>query len=342
MSNKNVLLTGITGFLGSHTAIRLLEKGYCVTGTLRDAGRADPIRKVIGQHTTHLDQLVIKEADLNDREVWFRLAEGMDYIQHIASPFPRTLPKDETKLLQEAKQGALNVLEAAAARHVKRVVMTSSTGAVLYGKTEAQLAGTFDETDWTDVNNLSDTTPYFRSKTLAERAAWDFMEKDESGLELTTVLPAAILGPVLEKDFGTSANMVIKMLDRSAPALPGIGFDIIDVRSVADLLILCMESDRSAGERYIASSGYLTFRDMALILKQQFPDRKIPTVQLPNFMVRLFSNIDPTLKPILVDLGVERKLDRSKAVKELQWQPLPAEEAVTSCAKSILDLGIVK
>jgi dihydroflavonol-4-reductase len=341
MNNKRVLLTGITGFLGSHTTIQLLEKGYTVIGTLRDPERAEAIRKVIGQHTVHLDRLSIREADLKEREVWFQLTREVDYVQHIASPFPRTLPKNEQEIVDAARKGSLNILEAAASNGVKRVVMTSSVGAVVYGKDKEQLSQVFDESDWTDAGNRTDTTPYFRSKTLAERAAWEFIEKDRSGLELTTILPGAILGPVLEKDFGTSANLIIKMLDRSAPALPRLGFDIIDVRSVAELLIRAMESPKAAGERYIASSGYLSFKDMAEILKVQFPDRKIPTMQLPNFAVRLFSNFDTTLKPILLDLGVQRKVNRGKAVKELQWQPIPAKEAVTSCAKSVLELGIV-
>jgi dihydroflavonol-4-reductase len=147
---------------------------------------------------------------------------------------------------------------------------------------------------------------------------------------------------VLEEDFGTSANIVIKMLDGSSPALPQLGFDIVDVRSVADLLIRAMEMPQAAGQRYIASSGYYTFKEIATILKQQFPKRKIPLAELPNFIVRFFSNFDSTLKPVLIDLGKKRKVVGTKAVKELDWQPLPAGEAIIACAKSVIEKGIIR
>ncbi|MCO6492555.1 MAG: NAD-dependent epimerase/dehydratase family protein [Phaeodactylibacter sp.] len=204
--NSKALLTGVTGFLGSHTAIQLLNKSYQVVGTLRDMARAEEIRQVIAQHTSNIDKLSFAEADLTDAAVWPDLTKGVDYVLHIASPFPRELPKSEDDLIVPARQGALNVLSAAAKNGVKRVVLTSSTGAILYGKDRANRSGTYDETDWTDVTNRADTTPYFRSKTMAERAAWDFIEKDGSGLELVAICPGAILGPVLEKDFGLTRD----------------------------------------------------------------------------------------------------------------------------------------
>jgi dihydroflavonol-4-reductase len=342
MSSKRVLLTGITGFLGSHTAIRLLEQGYNVVGTLRNADRTKLISEIIGKHTKNLTNLTFAEADLNDSATWIHLTKSIDYILHIASPFPRELPKHENDLILPAKSGTLSILKAASENNVKRVVITSSIAAVVYGKTKNELRKIFDENDWTDESNNKDTTPYFRSKTIAEKEAWNFIEKNRSDLELTTVLPGAILGPVLESDFGTSANMVIKILDGSSPALPKIGFDVVDVRSVSDLLIRAMEMPQAANKRYIASSGYITFKEIALMLKQHYPDRKIPTSELPNFVIRLFSNFDASLKPVLIDLGIKRKIDISKAKNELNWQPLSIHEAVISCAQSIFDTGIVR
>ncbi|PWV54350.1 aldehyde reductase [Chitinophaga sp. S165] len=342
MDNKNVLLTGVTGFLGSHTAIALLERGYKVTGTLRNKERIGPITKIIGRHTTKVQNLELVEADLNDEFVWKELTRDKDYVQHIASPFPRKLPKNEEELIAPAKSGTLNILHASLQNKVKRVVMTSSVAAVAYGKTKDDLKKVFNESVWTDEQNKQDSTPYYRSKTIAEKAAWQLINQTGSELELTTVLPGAILGPVLEDDFGTSANIIIKILDGSSPALPKIGFDIIDVRSVADLLIRAMEMPQAANQRYIASSGYLTFKDIAMILKEHYPHRKIPTSQLSNYLVRLFSNFDTSLKPILLDLGIKRNLDITKAAKELQWHPRSAQEAVLSCAESVIKKGIVK
>ena len=341
MKHKNVLLTGITGFLGAHTAIQLLNKGYNVVGTLRDKKRASDIRAIIGEHVSSINNLTFAEADLNNAVVWSELTKNVDYVQHIASPFPRKLPKNENDLILPAKNGTLNILKSAADNGVKRVVMTSSMAAVVYGKSKDQLSRVFTETDWTDETDKRDTAPYIRSKTIAEKAAWAFMQNNKSGLELTTVLPGAILGPVLEKDFGTSANIVAHILQGQPPALPKIGFDIIDVRSVADLLIKAMESPKAADKRYIASAGYLTFREIALLLSAQYPHRKVPSGELPNFAARLFSVFEPALKPVLLDLGIKRKAYIDKAKSELNWEPLPLKEAVMACAESLFKQKII-
>ncbi|MEO1023471.1 MAG: aldehyde reductase [Bacteroidota bacterium] len=340
--SKTVLLTGVTGFLGSHTAIQLLEKGYQVTGTLRSMNRADSIRAVIAKHTSHVDQLTFVEADLLDREIWKKLMSGVTYVQHIASPFPRTMPKNDDELIEPAIQGTLSVLQAAADQGVKRVVLTSSTGAVVYGKEKSERGGVYSEQDWTNTDQSDDVTPYFKSKTLAEKAAWSFIDEQTHSLELATVCPGAILGPVLESDFGTSANIVIKCMDGSIPALPDIGFDMVDVRSVAELLILAMDRPEAANQRFIGTNGYYSFKEVAGILKAHFPDRKIPQRVLPNFMVRLISNFDATLKPILIDLSVEREAPASKAKNVLGWKPIDNEQAVLACAKSALELGLIK
>ncbi|MBB3842116.1 nucleoside-diphosphate-sugar epimerase [Runella defluvii] len=339
---KKVLVTGITGFLGSHTAIQLLEKGYEVVGTLRSLQRADAIKAVIGQHTANTHLLSFAEADLSNEKVWMLLTKEMDYVQHIASPFPRELPKNDEELIEPAKNGVLNILKAASKNGVKRVVLTSSSSAILYGRAKNDKNVVLDENTWTDVSNLADTTPYFRSKTIAEKAAWEYIKTDKSGLELTTVLPGAILGPVLEEDFGTSANIVIKALDGTMPALPAIGFDMVDVRSVAELLILAMEKPQAAHQRYAGSAGFISFKEVAQLLKTAYPRRRIPSFLLPNFVVQLFSLFDKTLQPILVDLGVERKINNSKAINELGWRPRTNREAVLACAESVLKLGIVQ
>lgn len=339
---KKVLLTGVSGFLGSHTAIQLLEKGYEVTGTLRDLSRAESIKEIIGSRTAKVENLKFEQAELNNIEVWQRLTKGVDFVQHIASPFPRILPKDENDLILPAKNGVLNILHASAANGVKRVVLTSSSSAILYGKPKDKRSGTFDETVWTDVANKADTTPYFRSKTIAEKAAWDFIKKDASGLELATVLPGAILGPVLEDDFGTSANIVLKALDGTMPAIPSIGFDMVDVRSVAELLILAMEKPEAANQRYAGAAGFMKFKDVIDVLRDAYPKRKFPKMVLPDFAVRLFSNFDKTLKPILIDLNTERKLNSMKAQTQLGWKPVPVENAILACAESLFEVGLIK
>jgi dihydroflavonol-4-reductase len=340
---QKVLLTGITGFLGSHTAIQLLNKGYQVIGTMRDLKRADAIKSVIAQHTDKIAHLSFVQASLEQQEVWNEVMQGIDYVQHIASPFPQKLPKNENDLILPAKNGTLHVLWAASAHGVKRVVLTSSSGAILYGKEKDKRSGIYSEKDWTNVENKQDSTPYFRSKTIAEQAAWDFITQDKSGLELVTICPGAILGPVLEQDFGTSANIVIKTMDGSSPAIPQIGFDMIDVRSVAEMHVLAMEAPEAKGERFICSGGFMSFKEVAQILREAYPkNKKIPTRSLPDFMTRLIAIIEPTLKPILIDLSVERRVDNSKARKLLKWQPILNKEAVLACAESLIKLGVLK
>lgn len=339
--HKRVLLTGITGFLGSHTAIQLLNKGYTVVGTLRNKERIAATRKLIAKHTTNIDNLSFKEANLNDDRVWFELTKEVDYIQHIASPFPRNLPKNEDELIIPAKIGTLNILKAANNSYVKRVVMVSSLGSIAYGKTRQELKNTFSEDDWTDIANHHDTTPYYRSKTIAEKAAWEFIQQEKSKLELVTICPGAILGPVIDSDFGTSANIIISLLNGSLPALPKIEFDIIDVRSVADLLIKAMELPQAANNRYIAAAEHYNYKEIAQILKEKYPERKIPSIMLPNWVTKIFSNFQPLLKPVLLE-NVKREIDNSKATRELNWKPLTAKEAILSCANSIFENKIIK
>lgn len=340
MSNKKVLLTGVTGFLGSHTTIRLLNKDFDVIGTLRSKDRISSIRETIGKYSPNINNLTFAEADLSDEEIWLDLTKDVDYVLHIASPFPRELPKHENDLIEPAKRGTLNILKAATANSVKRVVMVSALGTITYGKTKEELSSVFDEDDWTDESNLKDTTAYYRSKTIAEKAAWDFLEEEESKLEFTTICPAAILGPVIDNDYGTSANIIIGLLNGSLPALPKIEFDIVDVRSVADLLIKAMEMPQAANNRYIASAGHYNYKEIAQILKQQYPERTIPTFLLPDFITKLFSIFQPLLKPVLLE-NVTRKINSGKAGKDLNWQPLSAKEAILSCAESVLKNKIV-
>ncbi len=338
---KKILITGISGFLGSHTAIAALNKGYEVVGTIRDIKKAEKIKKLIAKHTNHIGKLSIAEANLLDYEIWNKLSKEVDAILHIASPFPRTLPKNEEDLVKPAKEGTLNVLQAASKNKLKKVVVTSSIGAIAYGKLNGKRKKVYDENDWTDESILNDSTPYYRSKTIAEKAAWRFIENDISGLEMVTICPGAILGPVLEEDFGTSANIVIKMMDGSTPAIPKIGFEIVDVRDVAELHLLALESSNSNGSRYVATSSFMELKQVAEVLRQEYPNRKIPKITIPNFIVRLVSVFIPELKQALIELGKSRELSSRKAREELDWNPRSAEAAALSCAKSAVDLELV-
>ncbi|MEO0626914.1 MAG: NAD-dependent epimerase/dehydratase family protein, partial [Bacteroidota bacterium] len=266
--------------------------------------------------------------------------EGVDYVQHIASPFPEVMPKNDADIVVPAREGCLNVLKAAAQAGVKRVVLTSSTGAIGYGKNGNLRKSTFTERDWTNTDDKRDTTAYFRSKTIAERAAWEFIDSNQSGMELSVVCPGAILGPVMYKDTSSSINIVLKTIDGSAPAIPPVGFDIVDVRDVASLLIKAMELPQAAGQRYIGAAGYLSFKEVADHLRKQLPNRKIPKLVLPGWALRLFALTDKTVGPILIEIGAERKMNATKARQELSWSPRKPEEAALATAKSLIALNL--
>ncbi len=341
MQNRKVLLTGVTGFLGSHTTIQLLKKGYSVKGTLRDLNRRERIENIIKKHNAKLENLSFEVIDLSDSlDKWKEAMVGVDFVVHIASPFPTTLPKDENELILPAKNGTLNILKAARYAGVRRVVMTSSSGAAVYGDRKN---GIFSEKSWTNVANKSDTTPYFRSKTIAEQAAWDYVNAEQNTIELATILPGAILGPVLDKnDYGTSANLVKKMMDGSMPALPKIGFEMVDVRSVADAHLKALEHPSAKGNRYLCTNGYLQLKDISKILRKEFPKYKIPSSTLPDFAVRLFSLLDKETRPILNDLGAKRLIDSSKIRNELGWKPISLTSSVIDTAESLIQLKIVQ
>lgn len=233
-------------------------------------------------------------------------------------------------------------MKAANKNNVKRVIMVSALAAIIYGKQKSELDKVFNESHWTNENNNKDTTLDVRGKTIAEKTAWEFIEQNNSELELTTVLPGTILGPVLEKYHGRSAHLITKLLDSSSGSLPKVGFEIVDVRSVADLLIKAMETPQAANERYIASSEYLTYKEIALLLQEHFPDRNMSISVLPYFAAKLASYFEPALEHVLIKWGKKREVDKTKANKELQWQPLPADDTVIACAESILENEIIK
>ncbi|MHA2936867.1 SDR family oxidoreductase [Vibrio sp. RC27] len=335
-NKETVVVTGVTGFLGSHTAIKLLKQGFNVKGTLRSLKRSSEIEKII------LDQvgetqgtLSFVECDLSKDQGWNEAMEGADYAIHTASPFLSYVPKDENEIIKPAIEGTLRVLKAAKNNGIKRVVLTSSIASVLYGNENVQQT----EECWTDPNDER-VTPYYKSKTLAERAAWDFA--NETGLELSVINPGIILGPVLESDYGTSAEVIIKLMDKSLPAIPQIGFTVSDVRDVAQAHILAMQSPNAAKERYIAASKFMWMSDIAEVLRKQFPDHKIPSRSLPNWLVKTMSYFDPALKTVVKDLGFKHNMSNAKAKQQLNWSQRPEEETIFDTAQSLIKQGAIK
>ena len=279
-------------------------------------------------------------ADLERDAGWPEAVAGCDFVLHVASPFPSVEPKNEDDLIRPARDGAIRVLKAARAGGVKRVVLTSSVVAVCYGHPKSR---TYDESDWTDIAS-PDVTPYPKSKTIAERAAWDFVAK-EGGLELATVCPSLVVGPALGPDASTSIELVRRLLDGALPALPKIFFGVVDVRDVADLHLRAMTDPGAKGERFIANAGdFISLREIALTLKARLGTaaRRVPTRELPDWVVRLFALVDPSVRQVVPELGKHKNATSEKARSRLGWAPRSREDAVVATAESLIKLGLVK
>ena len=260
----------------------------------------------------------------------------------MASPFPASVPKDENELIVPAREGALRVLRAARDAGVKRVVMTSSFAAVGYGHAQQEKA--FTEEDWTNPNG-ADVMPYTKSKTLAERAAWDFIAREGAGLELAVVNPVGVFGPVLGPDYATSILLVQRMLDGALPGLPRMCFGVVDVRDVADLHLRAMTDPAAKGERFLAVAGdFMWILEIAKVLKARLGDaaKRVPTRQLPNWLVKLAALRDPAVKQILPELGKWKNASSEKAQRVLGWSPRSREDSAVATAESMIRQGLVK
>jgi dihydroflavonol-4-reductase len=338
MSSEQVLVTGGSGFLGAHCVLALLKRGYRVRTTVRTPDRVAEVRAMMRHSELDTtDALSFATADLTADAGWADAASGCDYVLHVASPFPAALPRNEDELLIPAREGTLRVLRAARQAQVRRVVLTSSTAAVVYGHTN--LDRTFTEEDWTDLNGPG-VNAYTKSKTLAERAAWDFTDQENGSPELAVINPAGLLGPVLGPDLSTSLILIQRLLDRSMPALPRLSFDLIDVRDVADLHLRAMTDPAARGERFLAVTGTpMWAAEVGRVLRDRLGAR-VTTRQLPDLLVRLASRADPTVRAFVPDLGNIYKTTSEKARRVLGWQPRTSEDSIIASANSLIELGV--
>jgi dihydroflavonol-4-reductase len=337
-----VLVTGGSGFIASQTIVQLLSAGHEVRTTVRNLAREGEVRALIKEGGADPGgRLAFAAADLENDDGWDAAVAGVDYVQHIASPFPAGVPKDENDLIRPAREGAMRVLRAAKKAGVRRVVLTSSFAAVGYGHKER--AAPFDETSWTDPDGEG-ATPYVKSKTLAERAAWDFVAK-EGGPELSVVNPVGVFGPVLGPDYSTSILLVQRLMDGAMPGLPRMMFGVVDVRDVADLHLRAMTNPAAKGERFLAVSGdFMSISEIADVLKARLGDaaRRVPSKELPNWLLKIASFSDPAVKQIIPELGKTRNATSEKARRLLGWAPQSREDAIVATAESLMRLGLLK
>ncbi len=336
-----VLVTGGSGYIAGYCIAQLLADGWRVRTTVRSLARAEDTRAAIDKIAAGAGTIEFAAADLNADAGWANAVAGAGYVLHVASPVPAIDPDNDDELVRPARDGTLRVLKASREAGVKRVVMTSSMAAIAFGRGER--AEPFTEADWTDETNRNDTSAYERSKTIAERAAWAWHKAEGGALELATVNPALVLGPALGSDFSASLEAVRKLLDGSVPALPHFGFSLVDVRDIAQLHLLAMTSPAAAGQRFLGSADFYWMKDIAKVLKQGLGGeaRKVPSISIPDFLVRLFALFDPVVRTRLFELGKRRSVSSDKARRVLGWTTRPMPETILDTARSLQAQSLV-
>jgi dihydroflavonol-4-reductase len=346
MTDK-VLVTGATGFIAQHCIVQLLDAGYDVRGTARGKDRTQGVADILAPHLSEASRARLTQdfevvsADLLSDQGWNEAMGGCRYVLHVASPFPPENPKNEDDLIIPARDGALRVLRAASAANVQRVVMTSSIAAVLYGRARDHV---FTEDDWSDVNGPH-IGAYEKSKTLAERAAWDFVASlgTSAPMDLVTINPGLVLGPLLTNEWSLSAELVKKMMERAVPAIPELRVVGIDVRDVAKAHMLAMTTPEASGQRFLCAIESHPIRDIALILAAHLAGKgfKIPTGKLPSFLLPVIALWDKQVRLILPEVGKPLEINNTKIKMVLGLEPRSLDEMSISMADSLIKYGVV-
>ena len=333
-----VLVSGGSGYIAGFLIRQLVAEGWRVHTTIRQRANEAAVRRLLAVDDS---RLTFFAADLMADAGWAEAMEGCSHVAHVASPLPSGAVKHPDDLIVPARDGALRALRAAKAAGVRRFVMTSSVAAVAYGRGRG--VHTFTEADWTDPARPG-ITPYVQSKTIAERAARDWVANEGAGLEFCSINPSVVLGPVWSRDYSASVVVVKKLLDGSLGATPDFGFGVVDVRDVADLHLRCLTAPGMAGERFIASGPFLKMREVADILRAQLGPQahKVTTRNLPDWAVRVLALFNPMARLAAGELGSVRHQDATHAKAVLGWQTRPVEQSIVDAARSLIELGLVK
>ncbi|KAK4496152.1 hypothetical protein PRZ48_012131 [Zasmidium cellare] len=348
-SPETILVTGGSGFVGAHCILQGLQRGYHIHTTIRSLTRTDDVRQMLrngGATETQISNVKFFAADLMKDKGWQEACAGCTYVLHVASPFPAGAPKHEDDLIVPAREGTLRVLRAAREAGVRRVVVTSSMAAVGYGDGDEIIkTKTFTEEDWTILDGS--VPPYQKSKAIAERAAWAWIEEEGGGMELTVINPVAILGPALGADFCATLQFISRMLNGQLPVMPDLAFETVDVRDVADIHFRAMVSPKAAGQRYLAlrDSGPISLQGIAQTLKRGLPaeeTKRVGTMVIPKFVLRFGALFQRDMALIVPEIGKVRKCSNEKAKRDLGWQPRDGDEAILSAARSLQKYGVVK
>jgi dihydroflavonol-4-reductase len=336
---ETVLVTGGTGFIGLHCLQQLLDKGYKVRTTIRSESRKQEVLEAMKKHSSNCENLEFYIADLLKDDGWKEAVEGSKYVLHVASPFFLGEPENEDVFIKPAVEGTLRVLKACADADVQKVVLTSSFAAVGYGHPREKEV--YTEEDWSSVDG--EISAYAKSKTLAEKAAWEFVENLEESkkFDLTVINPVAVTGPMLTSDIGSSNDFLLKLISGSMPACPKIHMGYIDVRDVAKAHIFSMTEEKTNGERIIVSENEMFFAEVGKTLNEA-GFKKSPTKELPNFLVKIMSFFVGELKTLLSALDRKGDIDKTKAERFFDWEYISTEQSVTETAQQLQEMGLTK
>lgn len=341
MPTVPIVVTGASGFVAKHVIAEFLKRGEAVRGTLRNLDKAEGVRRAVGKLGANPDALAFAAADLLSDDGWDEAFDGAQIVVHTASPFPIEQPDDPEEIIGPARDGTLRVLTAATRARAKRMVLTSSIVAIFYGSGLAK-DHVYTEADFTDEGR-ADLTPYFKSKTIAEKAAWKFVKANPDAPQLAVINPGFVQGPAPDADLSTSHELFRLLARGIYPAAPKLGFPIADVRDVAAAHYECAMRAEAAGNRYLIGEGTLGIYDLGRILAREFPElrSKVPKFELPDFAVRMLSHVDKRLKTVLPELGPRKRYSNHKARTELGLDLRSADEASVASIRSLRELGLI-
>lgn len=341
--DKLILVTGVSGFVGKWTMVRLLQRGYRVRGTVRSlAAKAEQVRRAAAGQAGEesLGRLDLVEADILDDRGWVAAMQDVDGVMHVATAIRADEPRDQNLVIRPAVEGTARVLRFARDGGVRRIVMTSSIASVGYGHGQTSGRRVYDESYFTNLDNMRWTWAYCVGKTRAERAAWDYARAHQ--LQLSTIHPGAIIGPPLDDDASISVMLVTGLFDGSTPAMPSNGFSIIDVRDVADLHIAAYESSEAVGQRYLATAEYMPFPQLGVLLQELYPQYRVTSRTVPDWVIRLVAMFGGPARQIINDIGNEKIFDGSKGERLLGRSYIPARQSVSETAEAAIRLGLVR
>jgi len=335
-----ILVTGASGFVGKWCVVKLLEKGYRVRGTIRSEAKAKQVRETVGAlvGADAISRLELVKADILDDKGWPEALAGVTAVMHVATVIRGDEPRDQNLVIRPALEGTERILKATHAAGIKRLIITSSIATVGYGHGQTSGTRTYNETHFTQFETMRWTWAYCVGKTKAERLAWAFAK--EHGMEVTTIHPGAIIGPALDEDASISVGMVSGLLDNSTPALPSNGFSIVDVRDVADMHVAALEKSEAIGQRYLATAEYMPFPEVAKVVQELYPERKIVNREAPDWIIKLVAMFGGPARQIINDIGNVKIFDGSKGEALMGHKYIPARQSIKDTAETVIKFGL--